>query len=133
MQIILEKKPNQQLAIAVNPTEDNEKIVYGDLLNLFLNGLTGVTNRALEDFEFNEENREALYMSLDSAFQAFLLDLFPEFNISEEDKFSLSDAALIKAQDDIINEAYKEGITFKEALEKYEKEAEEYINARQMS
>ena len=96
-----------------------------------MTGLSEVTVKLLK--EVDTEDREALYMSLDAVLQRFLLDMFPEFELADDEKFTLSDAALIKAQDDIINEAHKEGITFNEALARYEREAEEYFNAGKVS
>ena len=130
MKITLETM-NEKLAVAVEPTENEQHISYDDILNAFMAGLSSVTVKLLN--EVAVDDREALYMSLDAVLQRFLLDMFPEFELSDDEKFTLSDAALIKAQDDIINEAHKEGITFKEALARYEKEAEEYFNAGKMS
>lgn len=72
-------------------------------------------------------------MQLEEMFGRCFYKIFPEYEPKEGEEFDLVDAAIIKAQDDIIKEAHKKGITFEEALREYNEKAREYVNARKMS
>ena len=52
---------------------------------------------------------------------------FPDIQPRE---FDLSDAGLLYAQDKIIEDAAKKGITYDEALKKYEEKAKEYVRKK---
>lgn len=81
----------------------------------------------------NEDERLMLSLQIEELFGRCFYKLFPEFAPEEGREFDLCDAAIIKAQDDIIKEAHKKGITFEEALQHYNEQAREYVNARKMS
>ena len=53
--------------------------------------------------------------------------VFPDVQPRE---FELSDAGLLYAQDMIISKAEKEGMTFEQALEKFESEAKAYVKQK---
>ena len=67
---------------------------------------------------------------MDSCFAIALKNIFPGIDPAE---FDLSDAAIVYAQDQIINKALDEGKTWEEVKNEYENLAVEYINARKMS
>lgn len=75
----------------------------------------------------NPKDTENLYDSLDYLFYKFMERTFPDIQPRE---FDLSDAGLLYAQDKIIDEAEKKGLTFKEALQKYEDKAKEYVSKK---
>ena len=81
----------------------------------------------------NNDEKEMLAMQMEELFGRCFYKIFPEFMPEEGEEFNLCDAAIIKAQDDIIIEAEKKGITFQEALQHYNEKAREYVNARKMS
>lgn len=73
------------------------------------------------------DDAENLYDSIDYLFYKFMERTFPDVQPRE---FDLSDAAILYAQDKIIDEAEKKGLTFKEALQKYEDKAKEYVSKK---
>ena len=81
----------------------------------------------------DEDVRFEISLRLEELFGRCFYKIFPEYAPNEDEEFNLVDAAIIKAQDDIIKEAHKKGITFEEALKEYNERAKEYVNARKMS
>lgn len=84
----------------------------------------------IRDFGSKKENipyLTDLYDSLDAIFYTFMERTFP--GIQPRD-FELSDAAVLYAQDMIIELAEKEGIPFEKALKKYENEAKAYVQQK---
>lgn len=95
---------------------------------MLLGAYDGAVSAVLKQIKDSDiETRRSLYEHIVMMFDAFLERLFPEINSLG---FDFSDAALIYAQDQIVNEAYDKGISFDEALENYEKKAQEYIANR---
>lgn len=74
-----------------------------------------------------KEHEEGLYDTMDYLFYKFMEKVFPE---TQPREFDLSDAGLLYAQDKIIEEAAKKGITYEEALKKYEDQARAYVNKK---
>lgn len=70
---------------------------------------------------------EDLYDVMDYLFYKFMERTFPDVQPRE---FELSDAGLLYAQDKIIEDAAKKGITYEEALKKYEDKAKEYVRKK---
>jgi hypothetical protein len=70
---------------------------------------------------------EDLYDSLDYLFYKFMGRTFPDVQPRD---FDLSDAGLLYAQDKIIEDAAKKGITYDEALKKYEEKAKKYVRKK---
>lgn len=70
------------------------------------------------------EDAENLYDVIDALFFRFMERAFPDIQPRD---FDLSDAGLLYAQDKIIEEAEKKGITYTEALQAYEDKAKEYV------
>lgn len=86
--------------------------------------LDRVTKGFLRD---HPEAKDELYEHFSGIFDLFFRNVFPD---PPEGYFELSDAALLYAQDKIIDEAEKKGLTFEEALNKYEKRAKEYLRQK---
>lgn len=80
-----------------------------------------------EYLQDHSEDAESLYDCLDALFFKFMERAFPEVQPRD---FELSDAGLLYAQDKIIEEAEKKGISYKEALQQYEDKAKEYVRSR---
>lgn len=96
-----------------------------DMVAIFFSVLDSLTRQCLE--KAPEEAKNYMYEHFNGVFDLFLRKVFPE---PPEGYFELSDAALLYAQDKIIDEAEKKGITFQEALNKYENRAKEYIRQK---
>lgn len=96
-----------------------------DMVAIFFSVLDSLTRQCLE--KAPEEAKNYLYEHFNGVFDLFLRKVFPE---PPEGYFELSDAALLYAQDKIIDEAEKKGITFQEAMEKFENRAKEYIRQK---
>lgn len=83
---------------------------------------------AAKDFlKAHPDEDEGLYDSIDYLFYKFMERTFPEIQPRD---FDLSDAGLLYAQDKIIEEAAKKGITYDEALQNYEEKAKEYVRKK---
>lgn len=110
-----------------------EAIMDGDT-KLSLDGAIAFSMAFMEstvkDFGKKKENipyLTDLYDSLDAIFYTFMQRAFP--GIQPRD-FELSDAAVLYAQDMIIEKANSEGISFKKALKQFEEEAKAYVRQR---
>lgn len=121
--------------ITIERTEDNvtldcgEGMLYSEVFATLMQSLEAVTRETVKDIT-DAEDREIIFDTIDAAFGQFLRNVFPDIDPHE---FDLTDAAIVKAQDEIINDAHKRGITFEQALKEYEDKAKEYIDARKMS
>ena len=71
-----------------------------------------------------------MYDVLDDGFSNFLSKVFPEIDVNE---FNLSAAAIVYAQDQIIQKAEAEGKTYKEMLAEYEAVADKYIKEKRLN
>lgn len=101
------------------------KCSLNELIAIFFGILEGATHQAL-DYAPNDA-KEYIYEHYNAVFDLFLRNVFPE---PPEGFFDISDAALMYAQDSLIEDIEKKGMTFEEALEGYEKRAKEYLNKR---
>lgn len=110
--------------------EFKESTSFIDAVDLVMTGLEALVGHFIDTTGMEIEDKERLYDDIDSLFGKFLQKVFPDINPRE---FDLTDAAIVKAQDEIINDAHARGITFDEALREYEDKAKEYIDARKMS
>ena len=109
----------------VTSLELDKKCQLDELIAIMFAVLDGATREVLE--KAPQEVHDYTYEHYNAVFDLFLRNVFPE---APEGYFELSDAALLYAQDKIIDEAEKKGITFEEALEKYEKRATEYVRQK---
>lgn len=127
--IITTKDDN--LDVKFEQTVADEVISDNDVLATLFCILEGVANTIKK--EISKEDSEFFAYQLEALFGRLFYRVFPEYAPKEGEEFNLTDAAIIKAQDDIITEAEKRGITFQEALAEYNEKAKEYVNARKMS
>lgn len=125
------------VSVLAEKTVPDEKVTYDMIVAALVGALDAYTKEFLSDLPFKKEEgfdeavfREATYDKLDMVFNRFLRIVFPEI---EPEKFDLSAAAIVKASDEIIDEAIKRGVSWEQVKEEYEKKAEEYIDARKMS
>lgn len=89
---------------------------------VLFSAMDGATREVLKDA--SQEVHDFTYEHFNAVFDLFLRNVFPE---PPEGYFELSDAALLYAQDKLIAEMEKKGVTFKEALDSYEKKAQDYL------
>lgn len=73
--------------------------------------------------------RNHMYDIIDDGFANLLEKVFPEIDVNE---FNLSAAAIVYAQDQIIEKAEKEGKTYQEMLDEYEKIADKYVQEKRL-
>lgn len=111
-----------------NGAAENEPMGYSEIVSLLISALDGATRTLLK--ECDEKDEEMLYDQLDGIFGAFLSKVFPNI---KPDQFNLIDAAIVKAQDEIINDAFDRGISLEEALEEYQEKAIKYIEQRRIN
>lgn len=134
MQLIL--TVGEDLALKANKTTPDEEITFDLIFSTLLSAIASYSKLHLEAVksEVTLEDLEAyendLYDRMDSCFTIALKNIFPGIDPAE---FDLSDAAIVYAQDQIINKALDEGKTWEEVKNEYENLAVEYINARKMS
>lgn len=121
---------NGEVLTSFEKSHKDEKISYGEILATLFCTLEASTKTLKKDL--NEEESIFLSQQLEEMFGRCFYNIFPEY-LNDKDAFDLCDAAIIKAQDDIIKEAEKKGVTFQEALKQYNEKAQEYVNARKMS
>lgn len=130
MKIIIEAD-TKSLSYRLEDTE--EAVTFEDIMNALFGVFEDSAKRLLKSTKPDRDAQEALCFSLEDVFGHILYDkLFPQLKPGESD-FDLCDAAIVRAQDEIIAEAERDGITFQEALAKYNEKAREYVNARKMS
>lgn len=131
MQIIITKTDKEELLVEFNNGVSEETLTFSTAIAMFFGGLEGVVQKALKEFKGSKEAKalfeEKTYDSLDTFFSILLANLFPNI---DPHKFDLTSAAIVKAQDEIIEEAYSKGKTYDEALKAYEEKALEYIKKR---
>lgn len=112
-------------------TTDSEVIGLDDILATLFCVMEATTEEVKK--QMNEDEKYMLSVQIEELFGRCFYKMFPEYAPQEGEEFNLCDAAIIKAQDDIINDAANRGITFEEALKHYNEKAREYVNARKMS
>lgn len=134
MQLIL--TVGDDLSFKANKTTPDEEITFDLVFSTLLSALASYSKLHLDAVksELTPDDMEAyendLYDRMDSCFTHALKNIFPGIDPAE---FDLSDAAIVYAQDQIINKALEEGKTWEEVKEQYENLAVEYINARKVS
>lgn len=128
--IIKIETTNEELTTRADATMEGEVGGYPEVTAALMGALDAYCSRFLEGSEEGEIRAVHDYMS--AVFSNFMLKHFPDTT-----EFGLSDAAIIKAQDDIIKSAVERDISVEEAVEEYNRLAEEYCedkrNAGKMS
>lgn len=129
MKFIITEESEQVLVEAI-ATEDNEKITLPDTVAFFMSGLHGMCAQMIQAAD--EAEIQELHDYMTGVFSLFMERVFPG-----RAEFGLSDAALIYAQDKIIEEAIKKGVPVEEAVAEYNAMADKYYkdlkNAGKMS
>ena len=121
MKLVIEQ--DDQMRTKMELVEGMGSTTADDLIALFLALLEHTVKHLLD----KGADAEEMYDTMDFMFWKFMEKCFPDIQPRE---FDLSDAALLFAQDQIIDKAAKEGKTFEAAMKEYEDEAKAYIKAR---
>ena len=108
-----------EIRVKAIATEENETVTLPDATAYIMSALHGMCATTLEGAE--EDEIQELHDYMTGVFSLFMERVFPG-----RAEFGLSDAALIKAQDEIITEALKSGKSVAEAVEEYNKKADDY-------
>lgn len=126
MKIIIETEQDRVTNLVFDDAKEKEAtyenitaILFCILENLTLQVKDSLTNKA----DIND-----LWEYVGGACDQLCLRCFPDD--PSEAGFELSDAALIYAEDMIIQSAEKKGMTFEEALKEYEDKAKAYVAER---
>lgn len=110
--------------------EEGDQLSLGEVLSALFGTLEAVIKGWFECNPPSQDEEEDVADTTAHMFMGLLDRACPNVKPPE---FQLSDAAVLYAQDKIIEEAYNEGITFEEALNKFEERAKGHIDARKMS
>lgn len=127
MRIIITTDTKKEIVEKMDFEDVKDKVTYDDLVSIFLLLLESITTQFISETEVGQEGKEYLYDMLDTLFYTFMQRTFPTVQPRE---FDLTDAALIFAQDQIIELADKEGISFQQAVKKYETKARKYVKQK---
>jgi hypothetical protein len=104
--------------------DSEEAVSFDDLLAILFCVLENLVTNIMKDNDADEELKLSLYEHFAAIFDKFLGRVFPDV---APEPFSLSDAGLLYAQDQIIKRAEKKGISYEEALAQYEEKARKYV------
>ncbi len=111
---------------------DKEEPTFEQIYMRMMVGLEGFTKQFLDEVDVPDKQsfREHMYDMLDGGFSQFFKKVFPEIRLGD---FDLTAAAIVKAQDEIIQEAESEGKTYEEILDKYNDIANRYVAEKRMN
>jgi hypothetical protein len=111
---------------------DTEEPNFEQVYMRMMVGLEGITKDFLGKIDAPDPKafRENFYDILDQGFGQFLKKVFPEIKVGD---FDLTAAAIVKAQDEIIQEAESQGKTYEEILDKYNDIANKYVNEKRLN
>lgn len=127
MRIIITTDTKSETVEKVEFFDVKDKVTYDDLVSIFLLLLESITKQFVSETKIGKEGKEYLYDMLDTLFYTFMKRTFPDVQPRD---FDLTDAALIFAQDQIIEQADKDGISFQQAVKKYETKARKYVKQK---
>lgn len=130
MRIIISDSEKHELEINVEKQFfDVEEPTFEQVYMRLMSALEGITAKMLNETDVPDPKsfRQHMYDILDGGFGQFLKKVFPEVKLGD---FDLTAAAIVKAQDEIIQEATDNGLTYQEVLDKYNDIANDYVKAR---
>lgn len=132
MRIIITDTDNGEVLIEFEKTFNEEPgAAFGDVYSRLMCALEGAIKTVIRETPVNDRKAftDHLYDIVDDGFGRLLEKVFPDVNVNE---FNLSAAAIVYAQDQIIQKAEKEGKTYQEMLDEYEKVADKYIAEKRL-
>ena len=132
MRIIISDTKDGEVYIEFEKNFNEEKgATFSEVYARLMCALEGTITTILEEADIPDKKayREHMYDIVDDGFANLLKKVFPEIDVGE---FDLTAAAVVYAQDQIIQKAEKEGKTYKEMLDEYEKVADKYIQEKRL-
>lgn len=132
MKIIIEDV-GTELQISYEKTFNEEQGVgFEDVYQRLMAALEGAITTMLDNVDVPDRKtfREHMYDIIDAGFGQLLKKTFPEIRLGD---FDLTAAAIVKAQDEIIQEAESQGKTYEEILDKYNEIANKYIEEKRLN
>ena len=133
MRIIISDSQDGEVLIEFEKTFNEEpKASFGEVYSRLMCALEGAIRTLLTETPVNDREafRSHMYDIIDDGFGKLLEKVFPEIDVNE---FNLSAAAIVYAQDQIIQKAEKEGKSYKEMLEEYEHIADRYVAEKRLN
>lgn len=111
---------------------DKKDPTFDEIFIRLLAGVESITSHAINSVEVPDPKtfREHMYDMIDDSFGKLLKRVFPEIDLG---KFDLTAAAVVYAQDQIIQKAESEGKTYEEMLDEYNELANKYINEKRLN
>jgi len=133
MRIIIEDYDNGEVGISFQKNISEEdgasfQDVYSRLMAALEASIRELINQA--PAADRDSFSDHLYDIIDDGFANLLRKTFPKVDVNE---FNLSAAAIVYAQDQIIQKAEAEGKTYQEMLAEYEAIADKYIEEKRLS
>lgn len=132
------------MRIIITDTNDGEVLIefeknlneepgasFGEVYSRLMCALEGAIKTMLEEAPVKDKKafQEHIYDIIDDGFGRLLEKVFPDIDVNE---FNLSAAAIVYAQDQIIEKAEKEGKSYQEMLDEYEKIADRYVAEKRL-
>lgn len=132
MRIIITDTDNGEVYIEFEKQPGEEGATFSDVYSRLMVALEGAIRTILKEAPATnkEAYRKHMFDMLDTGFTNLLYKVFPEI---DPDEFELSAAAIVYAQDQIIQKAEKEGKSYEEMLNEYEAIAEKYIAEKRLN
>lgn len=108
-----------------------EEVSFREVYSRLMCALDGVITTILEEAPVTDRQayRDHMYDIIDDGFGNLLKKVFPEIDVG---KFDLTAAAVVYAQDQIIQKAEAEGKSYEQMLDEYEKIADKYIAEKRL-
>ena len=132
MRIIISDTSEGEVMMEFEKTFNEEPgASFREVYSRLMCALEGAIKTILEEAPVKDRKayRSHMYDIIDDGFGNLLEKVFPEIDVNE---FNLSAAAIVYAQDQIIQKAEKEGKTYKEMLEEYERIANNYVQEKRL-
>lgn len=120
MRLIMELDKDGKVTFSGKVTEEGEEIRYTTIVEILMCAFEYYTKQIIENA--SKEERAEVHDYMTAIFTTFMNQCFPE-----EEEFTLTDAAIFKAQDEIVEQALKEDKPIEEMIQEYNRKAAEYV------
>lgn len=108
-------------------TEDAEGVRLDDVIAAGMVMMEQAVQEVIQNYATDGDGEEYLYDMMSALFDKFLVKVFP--NVAPE-PIGLSDAALLYAEDLLIENIDKKGKTYDEAMKEFEEKAQKYLKTK---
>jgi len=131
MRIIISDHGDGQVTVTFEDTLGKSSATFGEIYPRLMCALEGAVTKLLNETPVPDvqQFRAHMYDVIDDGFANLLAKVFPEIDVG---KFDLTAAAIVYAQDQIIEKAEREGKSYNEMLDEYEKIADRYIAEKRL-